>query len=266
MIVHPFLKWPGGKRWLASTLLQCYPSSFRRYFEPFLGGGASFFALQPDNAILSDINLDLINTYQQIRDNVEEVIESLCQLPISKEAFLRVRSLKPINKLDVAVRMIYLSKTAFNGMYRVNRRGEFNVPFGCRPTTKVCDELELRGASNALRGARILHADFEETVAEAGEGDIVYIDPPYTVSHANNGFVRYNESIFSWEDQRRLAAIAHCLANRGASVFVSNAAHGSLLELYSDFDVVELTRPSCISAAREYRVPVKEYLLCSRPQ
>lgn len=260
MIVQPFLKWPGGKRWVTSTLLQCFPQSYDRYYEPFLGGGAVFFALQPIRAVLSDINLELVNTYQEVRDNVEGVINKLSRLDISRELFHQLRSKKAVDKDEVAVRLIYLSKTAFNGMYRVNHHGEFNVPFGCKPNTRICDDQALKMASAVLSSASILHCDFEEALGDVSAGDLVYLDPPYTMSHSNNGFVRYNEAIFSWDDQRRLASTARRLAGRGAHVFVSNAAHESILALYPDFSVVELTRSSCISASSANRIPVKEYL------
>ncbi|MHB1463361.1 MAG: DNA adenine methylase [Armatimonadota bacterium] len=263
MTSDPFLKWPGGKRWLAPSLLQYYPSSYRCYYEPFLGGGASFFALRPSCAVLSDTNIDLVNTYLEVRDNVECVIEMLTDLAISTEVFHELRGTKPTHRIDIAVRMIYLSKTAFNGMYRVNRRGEFNVPFGCKPSTKVCDAYGLRNASSVLRRAKILHADFEEAVADAREGDLVYFDPPYTVRHDNNGFLRYNEAIFSWEDQQRLAVVAHQLVERGVHVYISNAAHESVIELYNGFNAIELTRASCISATPAHRTKVKEYLFYS---
>jgi DNA adenine methylase len=219
---RPFLKWPGGKRWLWGALQSLLPPHFNRYFEPFLGGGAIFFALRPKRAILSDINPELINAYMQIRDNVDCIIKALGRLRNDRGTYQRVRAADPQDNVKKAVRFIYLSKTAFNGMYRVNREGRFNVPFAGQHR-KVLDPDALRVASAHLQGHQLMVRDFADGLMMAKAGDFVYCDPPYTVLHNNNGFLRYNERLFSWADQKRLADLAIAAVCLGARVMVSNA-------------------------------------------
>jgi DNA adenine methylase len=260
---RPFLKWAGGKRLLLKHIRPHVPQKFGRYFEPFLGGGALFFELIPREAFVSDMNPELINTYVQIRDNVDELIARLQQLAISAETFYKIRSVVPDDPMDRAVRFMYLNRTAYNGLYRVNLNGEFNVPFGCKPGTVLCQEDTLRAASLSLRGATISVTDFQTAVEPVNGGDFVYCDPPYTVKHNNNGFRKYNERIFSWADQVRLANVAHQLVKRGAHVIVSNAHHQDLVELYPGFQPVVVTRPSVIGGNLSVRGRIQEYLFVS---
>jgi DNA adenine methylase len=261
---QPFLKWPGGKRWLWGTLQPLLPSHFNRYFEPFLGGGAIFFALQPKRAILSDVNPELVNAYIQVRDSVDSVIKGLNRLAINRSTYHRIRDANPRCNLAKAVRFIYLSKTAFNGMYRVNRQGLFNVPFAGQQHRRLFDPEALRAASHHLQGRELEVRDFAESLAGASSGDLVYCDPPYTVLHNNNGFLRYNESLFSWADQKRLAELAKAAACRGACVIVSNGRTEHVRALYVGFDVLTVYRPSCISARPDSRRQVNEFLFVSR--
>jgi DNA adenine methylase len=243
----PFLKWTGGKRWLISHIGSILPKTFNRYIEPFLGGGAVFFGLRPWPASLSDTNADLINAYQQVRDNVEELSHRLLQLEISEGAYMDMRGKATRVAVTRAVRFLYLNRTAFNGIYRVNQAGCFNVPYGCKPGTILCDVHLLRSASKALQNRRIFVADFADAIKTATKGDLVYVDPPYTTKHNNNGFRRYNEVIFSWNDQERLAECCQQAAARGAHVIVSNADHDPILELYDGFKIRRVSRPSMIS-------------------
>jgi len=261
---QPFLKWPGGKRWLWGTLQPLLPSRFNRYFEPFLGGGAIFFALHPRRAILSDINQELINAYTQIRDNVDGVIKSLSKLAINRRTYHRIRNLNPNDNIEKAVRVIYLSKTAFNGMYRVNRQGLFNVPFAGQQHRRLFEVEALTTASALLQGRELRVRDFAESLAATRAGDLVYCDPPYTVLHDNNGFLRYNESLFSWADQKRLAEMAKVAARRGARVIVSNARTDHVRALYPGFDALTVYRPSCVSARSDSRRRVSEFLFVSK--
>lgn len=257
---RPFLKWPGGKRWLARKLVTLLPDCRGRYLEPFLGGGAVFFFLRPWPATLSDINQDLINVYQQVRDNVDEVVERLRRLSIDPATYLDVRAMRPRTPITRAVRILYLNRTAYNGLYRVNQRGEFNVPFGCKEGTILCDELLLRSASRALQNRTLAVADFERTIDSATTGDIVYADPPYTTRHDNNGFRRYNESLFSWSDQERLASACVRAAGRGAHVFVSNAAHKEIACLFNSFRRLTMRRYTGVSGPLSARGMVREKL------
>jgi DNA adenine methylase len=265
-LAQPFLKWPGGKRWLWKTLQALVPTNFNTYFEPFLGGGAIFFSLSPNAAVLSDINPELINAHAQIRDNVEAVIARLKRLSIDRESYRRIRAASFESHLSRAVRFIYLSKTAFNGMYRVNRQGDFNVPFAGQLNRKLFDSRVLRVASQRLKGCSLLAQDFSESLKAAKRGDLVYCDPPYTVLHNNNGFLRYNERLFSWSDQGRLAELARAAVGRGAFVLVSNAGTEHVRLLYQGFHTIPTQRASCVSASTTSRGQVSEFLFVGRPK
>lgn len=259
--VTPFLKWAGGKQWLVPTL-QPLLSGPGRYIEPFLGGGSVFFALRPrSRALLTDRNRDLIQTYQAIKDNVSGVISALNRFSYTERCFTTVRNSEPKTEVESAARLIFLNRTCWNGLYRVNLQGKFNVPMGqfSNPDFKVTDRLIA--ASEALAHATLRCADFATTCATAKRGDVVYLDPPYTVTHGQNGFVRYNEKIFSWKDQQRLAMLATELSQRGCKVIVSNADHFSLRRLYSDFRTQVISRKSLIAAEAGKRRPVTELLL-----
>ena len=218
------------------------PNRRGRYFEPFLGGGAVFFSFRPWPATLSDVNTDLINAYQQVRDNPEGIINRLRHMRIDCTIYSTIRATRPRSPLSRAVRLLYLNRTAFNGVYRVNRRGEFNVPFGCKDGTVLCDPSLIRSASSALQNRTILVADFESIIDCASKHDVVYADPPYTTRHDNNGFRRYNECLFSWSDQERLAEACRRATRRGVTVFISNAAHTEIASLYTSFDRITTCR------------------------
>ena len=208
--VEPFLKWPGGKRWLVPQLLNIIRDiPFERYLEPFAGGAALFFALQPRAAILSDINADLVNTYLQVKRHASEIIKRLKVLPVDQQTYNRIRRQEPRSRIERAVRFLYLNRTAFGGIYRLNRQGGFNVPFGGgeRSPTVLWERGLLPPAAQTLRNADVRVGDFESILREAGRGDLIYCDPTYTVSHSNNGFIRYNETNFRWDDQKRLATL-----------------------------------------------------------
>jgi len=258
--IRPFLKWAGGKRILVSNILPLIPNSFRRYYEPFLGGGALFFALQPENALLSDNNHELINCYLQVRDHCEKVVARLKLLRNQERDYYRIRGRVPGDEIGRAARLIYLTTLSFNGIHRLNQRGEFNVPYGYKLHIEPCDTQKLRRASAALATARLEWKDFEPVVSSADEGDVVYLDPPYTVSHGNNGFLKYNAKIFSWNDQLRLSNVARSLASRGCKVIVSNADHPSILRLYRGFAVLKVSRPSVIAASGGFRRQITEYI------
>lgn len=265
--VKPFLKWPGGKRWLTryvASALGC--RGYRRYFEPFLGGGAVFFALQPEVATLSDINADLISTYIQVRCRPQELIRRLKELSVDQATYNHLRETEPRNRVDRAVRFLYLNRTSFGGIYRLNQKGRFNVPFGGgqRTPAPLWEDGLLVDASRSLRSAEICVGDFEDGLAGARGGDLVYCDPTYTVAHNNNGFVRYNERNFSWDDQRRLAALCRRLVKRGATVIVSNAANDEVLDLYRCPEVLSVSRSSTVCPRSEKRGLAKEVLLVFR--
>ncbi len=261
---RPFLKWAGGKQWLApiaAALIE--PGSTRRYFEPFLGGGALFFAAQPARAVLSDVNAELIHTYASLRDHVDPLVAELSRYPHDREFFLVMRSKRPRSPVRAAARVIYLNKTAFNGMYRVNSRGEFNVPFGSYRSPTICQENRLRAAAAALRNADLRCADFADATADAEAGDLVFFDPPYVTGHHNNGFLKYNAQLFSWQGQERLSDVTAKLVGRGVRVAMTNADHPSLRALFAGMKVTPVRRQSLINSSAGDRGPVREALYTS---
>lgn len=247
-------------------MLQKHPEifeiEFERYIEPFLGGGSVFFALLPQNACLSDVNVELVATYTAIRDDWQgvESILRVHQARHSKEHYYEVRRAIPSEKVKQAARFIYLNRTCWNGLYRVNLKGEFNVPIGTK--TNVIWEGELEKVSKALSGVDIKACDFEERIDNAGSGDLVFVDPPYTVHHNMNGFLKYNQNLFSWQDQIRLRDAVARAHTRGAKIIVTNAAHSSVVELYKGVGVIsETERLSVISGKNAGRGRQAEILI-----
>lgn len=255
--MNTFLKWAGGKRWLVNNSNELIPDLKipKRYIEPFLGGGSMFFHLEPKNAILSDINDDLINTYAIMRDNWHDLFEILkkYQRQHSLDFYYRIRSSKPRTSINKAARFIYLNRTCWNGLYRVNKKGEFNVPIGTK-TSVILNNDDFEKLSNLLKTVSLNVCDFEVSINKAKENDFIFIDPPYTVKHNLNGFVKYNETIFSWQDQIRLKKSIIKAISRGAKVLVTNANHKSIKELYSGCGKIYLlNRASVIAGNSEAR-------------
>lgn len=265
--LSPFLKWPGGKRWLVSAHPEIFPRSYGTYIEPFLGAASVYFYLQPAKAILGDLNSDLITVYRGLKqdpDSVQALLEKHHVLHC-KEYYYEIREIVPVSVPAQAARIIYLNRTCFNGIYRVNRRGEFNVPIGERRRV-VREEDDFEGVSSLLAGAELCHGDFEALVDRAEAGDFVFLDPPYTVRHNSNGFIKYNERLFSWADQERLARAAIRAAERRAKVVVTNASHPTVKQLYpkSLFAFREVSRYSSISASRDSRKHFDELVISSK--
>ena len=259
----PLLKWAGGKRQLLPRILPLLPARFNRYFEPFVGGGALFFHLRPEQAVLGDCNQDLIECYREVKNNPGRVIRCLTRFSNTEKDYYRVRQSSPQTPEERAARLIYLTTLSFNGLYRQNLRGEFNVPYGYKTHLVPCDKDRIRVASAALATARLKCNDFGEILKTASVGDLVYLDPPYTVAHGNNGFIKYNAKIFSWKDQLRLAHEAERLRRLGCHIIVTNADHASIRELYSTFAIHELERPSVMAASASYRRQIIECVFCS---
>lgn len=251
----PFLKWAGGKRWLCSLYPQIFPSQYSRYIEPFLGGGATFFALAPRYAILSDLNHDLILTYNAIRDNWHGVQTALDrhQRNHSRAYYYKERARIHRTQTEQAAQFLYLNRTCWNGLYRVNLRGQFNVPKGTKTRVVLpSDNFEL--VAHLLREVKIYSQDFEATLAEARKNDFVFVDPPYTAMHNANGFVKYNEKIFTWDDQIRLMEAIKAAAKTGAKILITNADHISIRKLYAKIGSIHrLERRSIIAGATSAR-------------
>ncbi|MFE0019303.1 DNA adenine methylase [Mesorhizobium sp. NPDC059054] len=249
--MKPFIKWAGGKRWLLNDPSFDLPAFSGRYIEPFLGGGAVFFHLAPSQAILSDINERLISTYRSIRDEWSLVRSSLLEFQArhSKEFYYEERRREHASSYMRAAQFLYLNRTCFNGLYRENLKGQFNVPLGTKTQVILLDD-DFEEASKILSKAELRDGDFESVVDEAMEGDLVFLDPPYTTAHNCNGFIKYNQKIFTWEDQKRLRRAIHGAKQRGACVVLTNADHASIHELYGELGTPKLvSRPSVISGS-----------------
>lgn len=262
----PFLKWAGGKRWLVQADELVVPKQYTRFIEPFLGGGAVFFSLRPEQALLADINPELVQLYEVVRDEPARLrlILEWHQRKHSKSHYYTIRSRTYRDKAWRAARTLYLNRTCWNGLYRLNWKGEFNVPIGTK--SAILLEEGFDAASQALHNVTLKCQDFEATIAEAGEGDFLFVDPPYTVKHNMNGFVKYNEKIFSWEDQVRLRNACARAAGHGANLVISNADHPSVHELYRDLSTAsKVTRRSVISGASCGRGCVTEALFLMGP-
>jgi DNA adenine methylase len=260
----PFIKWAGGKRQLLPHLMARSPAAFNRFYEPFVGGGALFFALRPRRATLADVNQRLIRTYKGVRDDVEAVIKRLRALPHDSQFFYEYRQIDidARNDADVAAWFIYLNKTGFNGLYRVNRGNRFNVPFGRYAKPMICDETTLRKCSAALAGTELLVADFEVAVGKAKRGDFVYFDPPYVPLSASSSFTSYTSTGFGVEQQARLRDAAARLKRRGVRVLLSNSAAPLVRELYAEgFSLHEVPATRMVNSDASKRSAIIELLI-----
>ena len=238
--VRPLLKWAGGKTQLLSHLLPVIPGSFGKYIEPFFGGGALFFRVAPTAAVHADINPELINFYTQIASDPDGVIHALNAYVNTAECFYATRALdwNEISPADAAARTLYLNKTCYNGLYRVNRRGQFNTPFGHYKNPRFCDEEGIRAASRALSHKRIVCADFEAVLRESAEpGDFIFLDPPYVPVSKYSDFKRYNREQFGEQDHRRLAKTVEWLHDIGCHVVLTNSNHPLVHELYANCEI-----------------------------
>lgn len=255
--VKPILKWAGGKTQMLNDLLPKVPSSYGKYIEPFFGGGAMFFALQPKNAIIADSNPELINMYREVAANIDEVIRYLRKYENTSEMFYAVREQEwtQLPKAEAAARTIFLNRTCFNGLYRVNKQGKFNVPYGKYANPKICDEDGLKAASEALKKAEILCGDYLFVLDHyAQPGDFVFLDPPYLPISEYADFKRYTKEQFYEEDHVELAKIIMRLHERGCHIILTNSNHPLVHELYAPFtiDVIQTKRHiSCNGSTRK---------------
>lgn len=258
-----FLRWAGSKRYLLPHIVRYLPRSYGTYFEPFLGSGSLFFLLQPAVAVLGDRCSPLIETYEAVRDNVSAVLRCMAPLKPTKRTYYEVRSESPRGCFKRAANFIYLNYACWNGLYRVNTAGKFNVPFGWPKTQNLADATNLKACARALRrpGVKLIADDFEKLVSSARAGDFVYLDPPYVTKHKDSGFRDYNESLFRWSDQERLAAVAAALHWKGVTVLVSNASHPDVERLYPEFTPIFLNRKSTLASNVRFRGRAEELLL-----
>lgn len=263
---RPFLKWAGGKGQLLAQYEPFFPGSFSTYYEPFLGGGAIFFRLLPDYALLTDINPELVNVYCCVRDRTETLIKLLdrhqrCHCP---DYYYQVRATPGETAVERAARFIYLNKTCFNGLYRENSKGQFNVPIGRYKSPRICNPELLRSVAAALQRTRIATQPFDAVLERARSGqDFVYFDPPYHPISLTSRFTEYNRYAFQEAEQIRLRDTFAELARRGVKVMLSNSDCGFIRELYRDFSIHTITASRAINSNAQKRGKITEVLVTS---
>ena len=267
-MTKPFLKWAGGKRQLLPEIMSLMPQRFNHYFEPFIGGGAVFFHSQPQSAFISDVNEELINCYKIVRDKPHELIASLGKHPYQADYFYELRNLdrdeaafSQLDDVARASRLIYLNRSGFNGMYRVNKKGHFNVPFGRYVNPKIVNEPLILEASNALQGAQIDIAPYDIALNKAKAGDLVYLDPPYMPVSKTASFTSYAKDDFGLEKQQELADYCRFLDKNQILFIASNAYLPPIKALYEGFQQKEIKARRAINSRADKRQPVSEILI-----
>lgn len=266
----PFLQWVGGKREMIPQYKDYFPKKYNQYFEPFLGGGAMFFELAPTKAYLNDNNQELFETYKAVRDFPELVISILNNLKErhSEELYMRMRELdreydiyNDFRSYEIAARAIYLNQTCFNGVYRVNQKGQFNVPIGSSLNRVICDKDTILKASKVLKKASIECTDFEQAIANVRKGDLIFLDPPYYPISKNSDFTRYTKEKFYQEDQVRLKDSIVKLAKKGAYVMLANSDCDFIRNLYKDFRIHTVQSSRSLNCKSDKRGKVSEVLI-----
>ena len=236
----PVLKWAGGKSQILGEIIPRMPDTYNSYIEPFFGSGAVYFAVAPGHAIIADSNPELINLYRVIATDVEALIDELSTYENTEDVFYSMRELdwESLSPLKAAARMVYLNKTCFNGLYRVNKKGQFNTPFANNKRTSYCDEVEIRKAALLLKTAELICGDYHNILMErAQENDFIFLDPPYVPISKYSDFKRYTKEQFGEDDQRRLAEDVYTLSEKGCKVMLTNSNHPLVHELYDRFHI-----------------------------
>ncbi|MEX2681019.1 MAG: DNA adenine methylase [Candidatus Sigynarchaeota archaeon] len=267
-IPRPFMKWAGGKRQLLGQFDPFIPAKFNKYIEPFVGGGAMFFYLLPERAVLMDINPELINIYKVIQHDVDALIASLKRHENDETYYYKMRDID-LDKdafaawtdVEKASRNIYMNHVCYNGLYRVNSEGHFNVPFGDYKNPILCDEENLRAINKALKGIELHVASFEKCLEYAEKGDFIYLDPPYVPLSLTASFTGYTKESFGPDDQRKLLAVMKELDRRGCKVLLSNSYCDFVLDLYKDFKIETIMANRAINSVGSKRGKIKEVLI-----
>lgn len=267
-LVAPFVKWAGGKRQLLPELIKRVPK-FTTYCEPFVGGGALLFYLQPPKAIVNDFNKDLINTYIAIQNDVEQLIQHLSKYKNDSESYYKIRELdrtplfNTMSDTEKASRLIYLNKTCYNGLFRVNSQGEFNSPFGSYKSPNIVNEPTLRAVHNYLKNAEVtfLNGDFENAVKNIKKGTFVYFDPPYDPVSASSNFTGYTNLGFGKQEQIRLKNVCDELNAKGIKFLLSNSATDFILDLYKEYKIEKIPAKRAINSNASLRGNIDEVLI-----
>lgn len=272
MVATPIVKWAGGKGRLLSQYEPYLPTQFKRYFEPFAGGAAIFFWLRNQrgpkfSATLNDSNQELINCYQVVQTQPEPLLERLREMAALHDSdyYYQVRAQKPQESLERAARLIYLNKTCYNGLYRVNASGGFNVPIGRYKDPAIVQEDKILAAHSALQGVQLWNKGFDEAALAARKGDFVYFDPPYQPLNATSNFTSYTKDQFGMEQQCHLAEVFKQLVRRGCHVLLSNSDSELVRNLYRDFQQVEIQAPRFINSKAAGRSSIAELLILASP-
>ncbi len=269
-LVSPVVKWVGGKRQLLQDILKHIPDKYSTYYEPFVGGGAVLFHLQPRKMVINDINEELMNVYNVICNNVEELIEDLKKHKNEADYFYKIRELDrdrekyaQLNNIERASRIIYLNKTCYNGLFRVNRQGEFNTPFGRYKNPNIANEATLKAVNNYFNKAKITLkcGDFEEAVKGIRRGGFVYFDPPYDPVSESANFTGYDKGGFDKDEQIRLKKLCDKLNNRGVKFLLSNSSTEFILNLYKDYNITIVKAKRSINSKGDGRGDVNEVLV-----
>lgn len=266
---QPFLKWAGGKRQLLPEIRKHIPKKYNTYYEPFVGAGAVLFDLQPKKAVINDVNVELVNVYNVIKNNVEELIEDLKKHENDKDYFYAIRDLdrKPeyneLSPIEKASRLIFLNKTCFNGLFRVNSQGQFNVPFGKYKNPKIVNDIVLKAVHNYMNSndVTIKNEDFETVVENAKKGDFIYLDPPYDPVSDTSSFTGYSLNGFNKDDQIRLRDTFAELDKRGCKVLLSNSSTDFINDIYSDFHIEIVSATRSINSVASKRGKIEEVLV-----
>lgn len=272
MVATPIVKWAGGKGRLLSQYEPYLPSQFKRYFEPFAGGAAVFFWLRTQrgskfSATLNDSNEELINCYKVVQSEPEPLLERLREMAAhhSQDFYYQIRAERPEQALERAARLIYLNKTCYNGLYRVNASGGFNVPIGRYKDPSIVQEDKIRSAHTAFQGVQLWNKSFDEAALAARKGDFVYFDPPYQPLTATSNFTSYTKDQFGMEQQCHLAEIFKQLVKRGCHVLLSNSDSELVRNLYRGFRQVEIQAPRFINSKAAGRSSIAELLILAAP-
>ena len=264
---RPFVKWVGGKSQLLPELLARVPENYNHYFEPFVGGGALFFALQPQNAKLSDINTELINCYKCVKSNITELIKELEKHIYDKDYFYKMRNVDRTEEYlswsstKKAARLIYLNKTCFNGLYRVNSKGQFNTPFGRHSNPKIVDKKNLLTCRSALKNAKISEQSFLKITKDAQSNDFVYFDPPYVPLNDTSYFTSYSKDGFGPEEQTQLRDTCKFLDQKDVKFMASNSSTDFVKELYQDFKIEAVQAKRAINSKGTKRGKIEEVII-----
>lgn len=263
ILIRSPIKWAGGKGQLIIQFIPYFPQKIESLVEPFVGGGAVFFHLQPQEAILSDSNEELINFYQVLRDDLDSLLVDLCRHENTAEYYYKIRAADPetLTFVQRASRFLYLNKTAYNGLWRVNRKGRHNVPFGRYKNPRIIDEDNLRGVHRLLQRARIMLADFSVVLEVARPGMFVYLDPPYYPLSETSSFTSYTADSFSKNDQCRLAEVFRQLDRSGCLIMLSNSDNQLIRELYKGYDIKAVMARRAINCRPQRRGPIAELVI-----